>query len=256
MASRQIYQFYAELEDFEPKIWRRFQVQSDITVARFAYIVMIMYEMKASHLFRMEVQKGKALMKELKEFYSASDYQKIKKLAPLIENYTVVYEMLDFIEEMGGAFDDNIKSEDVFQAKLKHAVNKFDELIELYYDFGDNWCVNLTLEKIIEDQNIPSGVLPRILEGEGYGIIEDVGGTRGLSDLAMAFFEQKGEAYEEYSRWLGVDTFDISHFDLDDLNFRIKKIPIIYQHIYQDEKELTPREIALLEREYLTDGDD
>ena len=34
MASKPIYQFYAELEDYEPKIWRRFQVMSDITVAR------------------------------------------------------------------------------------------------------------------------------------------------------------------------------------------------------------------------------
>ena len=26
MASQPIYQFYAELKDYEPKIWRRFQV--------------------------------------------------------------------------------------------------------------------------------------------------------------------------------------------------------------------------------------
>jgi hypothetical protein len=253
MAFRQIYQFYAELEEFEPKIWRRFQVRSDITVARFAYIVMIMYEMRASHLFRMESQKGKALIKKVKEHYSATDYRKIMKFAPLLEDYRIVYEMKDFIEEMGEIFDDNIKAEDVFEAKLKHAVNEIGETIELYYDFGDNWCVNLTLEKMIEDQDIPSSVLPRILEGEGYGIVEDVGGTRGLSDLSLAFFEERGEAYEEYCRWLGVDTFDISHFDLDDLNFRIKKIPIIYQHIYLEEKEPTPREIDLLNRQYLKD---
>ena len=34
MASHPIYQLYAELDDFKPKIWRRFQVLNDITVAR------------------------------------------------------------------------------------------------------------------------------------------------------------------------------------------------------------------------------
>lgn len=31
MASQPIYQFYAELKDYEPKIWRRFQVMNNIT---------------------------------------------------------------------------------------------------------------------------------------------------------------------------------------------------------------------------------
>ena len=44
------YQFFAELEDYQPKIWRRFHVSGNISVARLAYIVMTMYEMKASHL--------------------------------------------------------------------------------------------------------------------------------------------------------------------------------------------------------------
>ena len=39
MASKPIYQIYAELQDYEPKIWRRFQVMNDITVARLAYIL-------------------------------------------------------------------------------------------------------------------------------------------------------------------------------------------------------------------------
>ena len=34
MASKPIYQIYAELQDYEPKIWRRFQVMNDITMAR------------------------------------------------------------------------------------------------------------------------------------------------------------------------------------------------------------------------------
>jgi hypothetical protein len=48
MASQPIYQFYAELDDYSPKIWRRFQVMNNITMARLGYIVMTIFEMQAS----------------------------------------------------------------------------------------------------------------------------------------------------------------------------------------------------------------
>ena len=55
MASQSIYQFYAELRGYKPKIWRRFQVMQNITLARLAYIIMTLFEMKASHLFLIDV---------------------------------------------------------------------------------------------------------------------------------------------------------------------------------------------------------
>ena len=54
MASHPIYQIYSRLEDTELKIWRRFEVMDNITVARLGYILMTMYEMEASHLFSFE----------------------------------------------------------------------------------------------------------------------------------------------------------------------------------------------------------
>ena len=55
MASKPIYQIYAELQDYEPKIWRRFQVMNDITMARLAYILMTLFEMQGRHLYEFEV---------------------------------------------------------------------------------------------------------------------------------------------------------------------------------------------------------
>ncbi len=51
MAAQPIYQFYSFLKDYQPVIWRRFQVAGNVTLARLGYIVMTMYEMQASHLF-------------------------------------------------------------------------------------------------------------------------------------------------------------------------------------------------------------
>jgi len=58
MASHPIYQFYAELDDYKPKIWRRFQVTDNVTIARLGYILQVLFEMKASHLMAIEVPKG------------------------------------------------------------------------------------------------------------------------------------------------------------------------------------------------------
>lgn len=37
VASQPIYQFYAELKDYKPLIWRRFQVAGNITLAQLGY---------------------------------------------------------------------------------------------------------------------------------------------------------------------------------------------------------------------------
>ena len=40
MASQPLYQLYLELEDVEPKIWRRIQVMNNIKFSRLGYIIM------------------------------------------------------------------------------------------------------------------------------------------------------------------------------------------------------------------------
>ena len=51
MAQHYVYSFYAELKDYEPKIWRRFEINGEKTVAELGYAIMLMFEMQASHLF-------------------------------------------------------------------------------------------------------------------------------------------------------------------------------------------------------------
>ena len=55
MALHPVYEFYAELSDFKPKIWRRFQVTDNITPARLCYIIQVLFEMTASHLMALEI---------------------------------------------------------------------------------------------------------------------------------------------------------------------------------------------------------
>ncbi|MCL1914930.1 MAG: plasmid pRiA4b ORF-3 family protein, partial [Eubacteriaceae bacterium] len=69
MASSPIYQFFAELDDYKPTIWRRFQVMDNITVARLGYILQVLFEMTASHLMAIEVPAVENSMQHIKNKY-------------------------------------------------------------------------------------------------------------------------------------------------------------------------------------------
>ena len=122
--------------------------------------------------------------------------------------------------------------------------------MEFQYDFGDNWCFSIILEKIFDDESISGKDLPRVIEGEGFGIIEDCGGTYGLEDIREAFKIKKGEDYKMYSNWLGKEELDLSKCDLEDLNFRLRKLPRIFKDSYEYGLEPTERSMKILERDY------
>ena len=68
--------------------------------------------------------------------------------------------------------------------------------------------------------------------------------------MAEAFQKKSGEAYEYFREWLGLDELDLSNFDLEDMNFRLKKVPRIYADIYEYGFSPTKQSIKLLTREY------
>ena len=107
------------------------------------------------------------------------------------------------------------------------------------------------LEKEIIDKKLPGRELPRILEGAGCGIIEDCGGTSGLEEVAEVFRKGKGRQYEEYRQWLGIDALDLTAFDVEDANLRVKKVPRIYSDIYEQDLYPTKQSLDFLNRKYL-----
>ena len=225
------YQFFAELEDYQPKIWRRFHVSGNISVARLAYIVMTMYEMKASHLLSIEHERP---------FLTASGRQ--SKRMELICRYGFPDPAMDYEDD---------ESEDATRAKISKLNLEAPSHLVVWYDFGDDWRVVVKLEKKLDIPGLSARELSRVLEGEGFGIVEDCGGIYGLADLAQAFKKKRGTEYKEYCEWLGVDDLDLAKFDLDDMNFRLKKLPAIFAKIYEQHAIPSQRSIDLIERKYL-----
>jgi len=249
MASQPIYQFYAELSDYSPKIWRRFQVANNVTMARLGYILMTMFEMQASHLSCFDVPIDINFREYMKGRCSEEEYDRLwgNKDVKLVKQESWRFEIIDE-EAMDFPVEENVKLLEATQYKVKYALSHPGERMNFNYDYGDDWNVLLMLEDITIDKELPGKELPRVLEGKGYGIIEDCGGVLGLSELAEAFKKKKGKAYKEYCEWLGVDYLDLNMFDINDINFRLKKVPRIYSDIYEYRIPPTQQSIDLLER--------
>ena len=145
----------------------------------------------------------------------------------------------------GGLFDFN-----VFTTKMTEIITPVTPKTTFWYDFGDDWLIDVKLEKIFEDKELSGRELPRVIKGKGYGIIEDCGGTDGLLALTEAFSKKEGETYEIFREWLDTDELNLTEFDIDDMNFRLKKVPRIYCDIYEYYIPPTKQSLKLLTREY------
>ena len=77
-------------------------------------------------------------------------------------------------------------------------ISMFDGNASHIYDFGDGWTFPVRLEEIIDDK-VYEEASPLVLEGEGLGIIEDVGGVGAMSDCVKASEKKAGDDYESYS---------------------------------------------------------
>lgn len=78
--------------------------------------------------------------------------------------------------------------------------------------------LSLRLKKSSPNSYTTIKKLPHVLNGKGYGIIEDYGGTVGLERIALAFNKKEGQEYEQYCEWLGTNEFDLKIFDADKMN--------------------------------------
>lgn len=243
MASHPIYQFYVELADYKPKIWRKFQVMNNITMAKLGYIIMSMFEMKGNHLFEFDIP----LIDNFKnsvDGHAESDYNK---------------EIIDTLTQQGFKGvkipilqDDEFASNEYHyyepSIKLHKVFFKPGDTATLAYDFGDGWEFNIVYGGSITSETLLGKDLPRVLEGEGFGIIEDCGGTGGLKEIEKAFKKKSGSNYKEYCEWLDITELDLSSFDIDEMNYRIKKLPRIFADIYEKGLEPTAQSVCLLER--------
>lgn len=253
MPVRTVYRFYAELCGYSPKIWRRFQCDGSVTMAYFGYILMTMFEMQAGHYFAFDVPHAENFDRQMAK--RIPDYEPMKNEydddgdAWRIE--LPAGDKFDF----GAAFPDlpEAREPEILDAAAERLHNILPEAGDralFTYDLGDGWEVGLRVDEILRKCEIPASDLPKALAGEGRGIIENCGGPDGLKKIAAALKRKRGPQYQNFCELLGTDAPDLAAFDIDDMNFRLKKVPTIYRKIYEDNRPPSRQAAAILERRY------
>jgi len=89
------------------------------------------------------------------------------------------------------------------------------------YDFGDNWEVEVKVEKVLPREK--DRQYPVCLAGEMAGPPDDSGGAWGYAEMLEAVQNPKHPEYHNYQEWLG-KKFDPTKFDIDEVKKRLVKI--------------------------------
>ncbi len=242
----------AYLKDFEPKIWRKFQVPQKKSVAELGYMLMIMFEMTPEHEFRFLHE---ITMKDMNRFLD-SVRDEMKNCIKTPEDLGIKSRTFFTVRPPDcDYFDDDEEEGDKLANEYEMGSVMTWGNATFEYDFGDGWEIALELE-CVENMEKSLKELPRVLDGEGFGIVGSVGGVMGLEKFVKAVKKGKGRDFENFKEWfeaLGKDIadFDMSKMDKDDLNFRLKKLVRVYRECYEHDLCPTKKSIDLIERKYM-----
>ena len=176
--ARKIYQLKVTLKNIRPPIWRRFQVEDDLTFYQLHTVLQTVMGWYDAHLHSFDING-----------------------LQLTDAETLAMGWGD------GKDDQKVR----LSQYLRHEKQKF----RYVYDFGDDWEHEVLLEKIL---TIEEGVFyPRCIKGKRECPPEDCGGVWGYQEILEILKDKNHSEYETYAEWIGED-FDSEHFDLVEIN--------------------------------------
>lgn len=262
MATFPIYQIYVELMDYSPKMWRSFQVMSDVTMAKLAYIIMGLYEVRNYYSYEFRIDEFENYKKKHPEYVANPELlnglnKTFKKLRYGItkRKNTYTYRQTDGYGELL----------DATKEKLLNIIKAPNEEFIFKYDPEINWTFKLKIEKVFTDKNLYSKDLPRVIDGAGYGIIEQLSGVKGLAEAREKLKKRNWTNYLKNYDYF--ETYDkranrrkirkkidarlfLDKFDIEDMNYRLRKLPRIFKERYEQDLRPTMKQIKVIKRKY------
>jgi hypothetical protein len=174
-----IYILHVQLRDINPPIWRRIQVDGNITLRKLHHVLQAAFGWTDAHLHEFEVE-GRT--------YAMGDNENVLDL------FAADPEMLD---------DRRAKL-----YRLSYSGQTF-----LYrYDFGDCWDHDIHVEEFKRTEHQPYSDA-WVLAGARACPPEDAGGPHGYQEMLRVLTDQpRSERAQEYRTWAGED-FDAELFD-------------------------------------------
>jgi hypothetical protein len=186
------------LDGSEPKIWRRVEVHSGLTLHDLHFVIQNVFEWENSHLYQFIVTpQGKLTQRAMRE----ARYYHVMPSDPVFDT-----------------FRSNDRRAD--QALLAQIFRDDVRQMIYEYDFGDSWKHLIKLEKrtVGGDQDH----VPVCLAGENAAPLDDMGGIPGYYQWIDALRDKNSAVREQAIGLLGAD-FDQGRFDLAEVNWRLSK---------------------------------
>jgi len=175
---------YAVIRDIEPAISRRVVVPASITLPQVHIVLQILFGWEDCHLWQFEFGK-------------------------------VDYACTDVDDDFGSPGRECRSARAVSLADALGAKRKFS----YWYDFGDDWFVDIKFERRIASDQV---VVPVCTEGARAGPPDDCGGVPGCFRLLEVLAGPADEEREHFVEWLGGE-FDPEAFDLVGTSARLKR---------------------------------
>ncbi|KKK72253.1 hypothetical protein LCGC14_2905730, partial [marine sediment metagenome] len=161
-----VYQIQIAIKGFNPKIWRRVLIPSDILLPDFHYVIQAVMGWTNSHLH-------------------------------LFDHYGIFY------SEPQDEMWDDMDTEDYTDIRVSDLLQRENDTLIYEYDFGDDWEHQIVLEKILPETGETQ--LPVCLKGKMNCPPENSGGVWGYAEMLEILKDPDHEEYEEYMEWLGDD---------------------------------------------------
>lgn len=176
-------QFYVEIIESDPKVWRRMIVPYEFSFFKLHLTIQGAFGWENSHLF----------------MFSETGFNDKLQFTELSEESNQT---------------PGVVEKDVRKAKIKTVFHQDNKRLIYIYDFGDNWGHFVVFEKFF-DGDIMS---PYCIEGRGACPPEDCGGLRGYAEMLRAFENPGDPEAGEYRNWLGMGAKE--NWDADKCNIR------------------------------------
>lgn len=234
MATYPIYQIYVELKDFKPKMWRRFQMicGTYTTLADLAYMVMILYEVRNDYSYEFKRDELKLYLKKHPEYSRHPELlndlnKEFHKAKYGITSKNNLYMFKD---------KDYERLQDASKTYMNEILTLKQNTISLFYDPEINWEFDIVLEKILEDKVNAANHYPKVLEGQGYGIIESFSGAKELEKERNTLKKRRWENnidYKYYSTSKETNKFYFDKLVIEDMDYRVKKMRYLFKLKYE-----------------------
>lgn len=179
-----IYKFLISYKDFEEKIWREVEVSSNYPLSKLAYLVLVAFDTHANHLFFIE--------------YNGNHYE---------------FDTEDDIK--------NSNNIDPTTISLNDIGLEIGSTMRMIYDYGCEQEFVITLEEISDMEKGTSRKYPKVVAGQGKGIIDNMFSEKFGKVIKQIDKNNKSEQKYlsptgEYKLW------DYRDFDIDGMNKSLK----------------------------------